>query len=234
MNMIIPNCGGFRGDVLPREVWEIPRLCLMKYAPIHRRGELKFFSGGVGGGVEIGFEKFGDTLYCVKKSGGDVFSFKLTAMLECGYSLAAAGLLTVLFSMWNAAETPTYLPAKDGGYGYLDFEPDDCKAYFGGLKWSRVRKVCGELSKVIRLEKLKKGRWRAVFLLERCDRMLYDGLEEDARRYGSVVKYLELHESDVIKKAMQFFESERNAKREKKDDVGCEKSGDSDLFIDGL
>lgn len=208
MYMIFQDC--FDVSVLPREVWAIPRLCLTKYAPIHRRGELKYKDFGAGG-VGFGFDKFGNTLFPVKKSGGDVFSFKLTAILEGGYSLAAAGLFTVLFSMWSAADVPTYLPAKDGGYGYLDFEPDDCKKYLGGLDWSKVRELFVELSDVLKLEKFGKVRWRVIFLLERCDRMLYDDSDEGARRYGSAVKYLELHEKDMIEKAKQFLERKSKA-----------------------
>jgi len=175
-----------------------PTLCLTKYSPIFHSTELRYVPDALD---SVGY--YADKLRGCggAKSGGDKFAFKVTAIMEGEYSLAAKGLFLVLFSVWCAPDVPLYLSVEYGGYGYIDFRPDDVLRWCGGMKWSKVKRLCGELSDVLKMEKMRGGVWRVVFLLERCDRRLYN--DEVARRYGSAVEYLRLHDSFVIREAIR-------------------------------
>ena len=229
---------GIEWEPLPQEVRALPRLCLNKYAPLHRRGEQKHFVSKEG--VRVAFVGNDRTLFEIKKMPeGCVFVWRLAALVSCGYPLNVAGLLAVLFLMWIDRDRPSYLSPIEGGYGYIDFRPDDCISYFGGEKWSRVKKLICKLQDLLKLEKLKDGKWRVIFLLERCDRMLYDDSEE-TRRFGANLKYLELLELDMKKKTIQYYENKRKAEQASKDSGGEKKaeqaskdSGGGDVF-DGI
>lgn len=224
---------------LPPEVRALPRLFVNRYATLHRKGEV--YHSVLGEEVKFTFGEGHDGLIPVRKiPAGCVYLWRLSAMLSCGYPLKVAGLLTVLFLMWIAQERPTYLSPIEGGYGYIDFRPDDCKSYFGGEKWSRVKKLFCELQDLLKLEKLKGGKWRVIFLLERCDRTLYNDSEWRVRWFGADFKYLTLCELDMEKKTIQYYENKRKAEQTSKDSGGEKKAeqaskdgGGGDVF-DGI
>jgi hypothetical protein len=164
--------------------------CLTKYAPVSRCGEMRLFSGGKD--YCIDFYGRGGNLRAAHRSGGDIFAFKLSALIECGFPFDSVGLLATLFFVWNMPDAPLYLPEQEGGYGYLDIPQDMRDSLLHGIRWAKFKRLCKGMSNVIRTEKMRGGVWRVVFLLERCRRDLYEN--EDSRKYGGSVEYLLLHE----------------------------------------
>ena len=179
---------------VPIEARVFPVLCLEKFSPLRHAGEIVYTKEP----LLVHRSKSG--ICCGKKTGGEIFAFKATAMLECRYSPLAKLAFLILFSMWSAPDAPLYLPANDGGFGYLDFKQDEFKIWCAE-KWPRVARACKELVGVLRIEKVGRGVWRAVFLLERCDRRLYD--DEKSRIYGSAYEYLKLHDRYLLDETLR-------------------------------
>ena len=80
---------------VPIEARMFPVLRLEKFSPLRHSGEIVYAK------EPLSVHRSKGGICCSKKTGGEIFAFKVTAVLECSCSPLAKLAFLILFSWWR-------------------------------------------------------------------------------------------------------------------------------------